>query len=101
MSEDPKPDFTPKGTPAPASDELPQGVNEFLAALKGMFSAAFEMHAPFFNRHPGVHENYEQIRLRLREIGFYASDSVNIMLHPERFRVPAPPAPPAPEEGKD
>lgn len=80
-----KADFTP-----PTKDELPQGTEAFLAANQALHEALFALHAPFLNKHPGIHRNYERAQEYLRIVGFFANDSIVMISNPEQFPVPAP-----------
>ena len=80
-----KADFTP-----PAEGDLPQGTKEFLAANQAMYEALFSLHAPFLNKHPGIHRNYERAQEYLRIVGFFVNDSIVMMSNPDKFPVPAP-----------
>jgi len=91
----------------PKQSELPQGAEEFLQAHRTMHEALFALCAPFLNKHPGIHGNYAQMAEKLKEIGFYANDTITMILRPDLFPMPEPAAPPpalavapAPEEGQ-
>lgn len=77
-----KPDFTP-----PTKDELPQGAQSFIAAQNASYQALGELFAPFM-QHPGIARNFDQAMSKMREVGFWVNDAMNMMLHPELFQAP-------------
>ena len=77
-----KPEFTP-----PAVDELPQGAQSFIAAQNASYQALGELFAPFM-QHPGIARNFDQAMSKMREVGFWVNDAMNMMLHPELFQAP-------------
>ena len=88
MTDEAKPDFTP-----PAADELPQGAQAFIAAQNASYQALGELFAPFM-QHPGIARNFDQAMSKMREVGFWVNDAMNMMLHPELFQAPK-------QEGED
>ena len=78
----------------PTKDELPQGAQAFIAAQNASYQALGELFAPFM-QHPGIARNFDQAMAKMREVGFWVNDAMNMMLRPELFQ-----APPA-KEGED
>ena len=72
----------------PDEKDLPQGSDAFLAAHRASHEAAFELHAPFLNKHPGIHSNYLEINKLLKVVGFYMNDSISMIMNPDLFPVP-------------
>ena len=81
----PAPDFNPKSVPE--RQDLPQGANEFLEALGQAFEAVNELFMPYISRHPGLYENFKQVRIKLSEAGFWVNDSMNALLNPEILKA--------------
>ncbi len=73
---------------APEQKELPQGTDAFINASKAMHEALYGIHAPFLNRHPGIHGNYIETTKLAKMIGFYVQDSINMIMNPELYPVP-------------
>ena len=76
------PDFTP-----PTKEELPQGAQSFIAAQNASYQALGELFAPFM-QHPGIARNFDQAMSKMREVGFWVNDAMNMMLRPELFQAP-------------
>jgi len=72
----------------PNERDLPQGSDAFLSAHKASHEAAFELHAPFLNKHPGIHSNYLEIVKLLKVIGFYMNDSISMIMNPDLYPAP-------------
>jgi len=79
-----KPDFTP-----PRENELPQGARAFLQALEASYKAVEELFAPYL-QHPGLGRNFDNVLVKLREAGMWVNDSLNMIQHPELFRLAEP-----------
>ena len=72
-----------KSEAPPAQNELPQGAQAFLQAHKACYDAIQELFAPYVQRHPGVARNFEQVMAKMREVGFWTNDALNMMMRPE------------------
>ena len=72
----------------PDEKDLPQGSDAFLQAHKASHEAAFELHAPFLNQHPGIHSNYMEITKLLKMVGFYMNDSITMIMNPDLYPMP-------------
>lgn len=68
--------------------ELPQGVQAYMQSLQALYDAVFEIHAPFLNRHPGIHDCYNEAVRKIREARLYIQESVNMIQHPELYPAP-------------
>ncbi len=81
----------------PTKEELPQGAQAFIAAQEASYQALGELFAPYMD-HPGIGRNFDQAMAKMREVGFWVNDAMNMMLRPELFQAPkqegadAPPA---------
>lgn len=79
------PDFTPK---PPSAQDLPQGVDAFLAALKMAHEANGEVFAPYAEKMPWLHDQFNQIRWKLQEAGMWMNDALNMITNPQMFKAP-------------
>lgn len=77
---------------APAQNELPQGANEFIQAHGALYGAIEQLFLPYLDRHAGIARNFEQVMIRMREVGMWTQDAINMMLNPKMFEQPAPEA---------
>jgi len=78
----PTPDFTP-----PPREELPQGAQAFLEAHSASYQAVGELFAPYMQQ-PGIARNFDQVMIKLREVGFWVQEALTMITRPELFRAP-------------
>lgn len=96
MSDDQiKPDFTSK---PPTLQDLPQGVDAFLAALKMAHEANGEVFAPYAEKMPWLRTQFEQIQIKLKEAGMWMNDALNMITNPQMFQAPKPESEDAPPQ---